>query len=137
MDPGGIRTEDRHLEDSPDSRRDRSQSDVSHLPRQPFGDGRTYGHRDSGTPNDALVIWKGLFDDLYEESKLGPTFCPFQFHPYISSRPGRARILKEIIQYMRKHDGVWFARGSEIAELTLKLDANVARKVVLKEAVGS
>src|SRR5207245_9394478 len=33
MDPGGIRTEDRHLEDSPDSRRDRSQSDVSHLPR--------------------------------------------------------------------------------------------------------
>ena len=107
------------------------------LPRQPFGDGRTYGHRDSGTPNDALVIWKGLFDDLYEESKLGPTFCPFQFHPYISSRPGRARILKEIIQYMRKHDGVWFACGSEIAELTLKLDANVARKVVLKEAVGS
>src|SRR5437773_8606093 len=87
------------------------------LPRQPFGDGRTYGHRDSGNPNDALVIWKGLFDDLYEESKLGPTFCPFQFHPYISSRPGRARILTEIIQYMRKHDGVWLACGSEIAEL--------------------
>src|SRR5207249_588969 len=33
MDPGGIRTEDRHLEDSPDSRRDRSQSDLSHLRR--------------------------------------------------------------------------------------------------------
>ena len=24
------------------------------LPRQPFGDGRTYGHRDSGNPNDTL-----------------------------------------------------------------------------------
>ena len=29
------------------------------LPRQPFGDGRTYGHRDSGNPNDTLAIWKG------------------------------------------------------------------------------
>ena len=107
------------------------------LPRQPFGDGRAYGSRDSGNPNDALVIWKGMFDELYEESKSGPTFCPFQFHPYISSRPGRARALKEIIQYMRKHDGVWFGRGSEVAELTLKLGGAAAKKVALKEAVGS
>jgi peptidoglycan/xylan/chitin deacetylase (PgdA/CDA1 family) len=90
------------------------------LPRQPFGDGRTYGHRDSGNPNDTLVIWKGLFDDLYEESKNTPTFCPFQFHPYISSRPGRARTLREIIRYMKSHEGVWFATGSEVAEWWLK-----------------
>jgi len=107
------------------------------LPRQPFGDGRAYGHHDSGNANDALVIWKGMFDDFYEESKFGPAFCPFQFHPFISSRPGRARALKEIIQYMRKHEGVWFARGSEVAELTLKLAGSAAQKPVLKEAVGS
>lgn len=107
------------------------------LPRQPFGDGRTYGHRDSGNPNDTLVIWKGMFDELYEESKVGPTYCPFQFHPYISSRPGRARTLKDIIQYMRKHDGVWFARGSEIAETALRVAGNAGRKPLLKEAVGS
>jgi len=106
------------------------------LPRQPFGDGRAYGHGDSGNPNDALVIWKGMFDEFYEESKLGPAFCPFQFHPFISSRPGRARALKEIIQYMKKHEGVWFAKGSEVAELALKL-ANTVKKPVLKEAVGS
>ena len=85
------------------------------LPRQPFGDGRIYTARDSGNPNDALVVWKGHFDDLYEESAIHPTFCPFQFHPYISSRPGRARALREIIHYMKKHAGVWFATGSEIA----------------------
>ncbi|MGE5302461.1 MAG: polysaccharide deacetylase family protein [Alphaproteobacteria bacterium] len=107
------------------------------LPRQPFGDGRAYGHNDSGDPSHALVIWKGMFDEFYEESKFGPTFCPFQFHPFISSRPGRARALKEIIQYMRKHEGVWFARGSEVAELTLKLAGSVTKKPVLKEAVGS
>lgn len=112
-------------------------STLVELPRQPFGDGRAYGHNDSGNPNDALVIWKGMFDEFYEESKFAPTFCPFQFHPFISSRPGRARALKEIIQYMRKHEGVWFARGSEVAELTLKLAESATKKPVLKEAVGS
>jgi len=106
------------------------------LPRQPFGDGRAYGHRDTGNPNDALVIWKGMFDDFYDESKLDPAFCPFQFHPYISSRPGRARALKEIIQYMKKHDGVWFATGSEIAGLALKL-GKTSQKTPLKEVAAS
>ena len=90
------------------------------LPRQPFGDGRTYGHRDSGNPNDTLVIWKGMFDQFYEESSIAPTFCPFQFHPYISSRPGRAKTLSEIIGYMKSHKGVWFATGSEVAHWWLE-----------------
>ena len=109
---------------------------IVELPRQPFGDGRTYGHRDSGNANDTLVVWKGMFDEFYEESKDGPAFCPFQFHPYVSSRPGRARALKEIILYMKKHAGVWFVKGSEVAELTLKFAAS-AKKPLLKEAVGS
>ncbi|MEE9145726.1 MAG: polysaccharide deacetylase family protein [Candidatus Binatia bacterium] len=94
------------------------------LPRQPFGDGRTYGSRDSGNPNDTLVVWKGLFDELYEEAKSAPTFCPFQIHPYISSRPGRAKTLAGLIQHMRKHEGVWFATGSEIARWCLDLSTS-------------
>jgi peptidoglycan/xylan/chitin deacetylase (PgdA/CDA1 family) len=90
------------------------------LPRQPFGDGRTYGHRDSGNPHDSLIIWKAMFDQFYEESDLGPTFCPFQFHPYISSRPGRAKALADLIQYMKSHTGVWFATGSEVAHWWLE-----------------
>jgi peptidoglycan/xylan/chitin deacetylase (PgdA/CDA1 family) len=86
------------------------------LPRQPFGDGRAYGQRDSGNPDDALKVWKPFFDELYEESKTTPTFCPFQFHPYISSRPGRARALRDLIQYMKKQKGVWLATGSEVAQ---------------------
>lgn len=115
------------------------ESKLVELPRQPFGDGRTYGHRDSGNPNDTLVIWQGLFDELYEESKIVPTFCPFQFHPYISSRPGRARALRELIQYMKKHEGVWFATGSEVAEWWLKqgFSSWVARQAQGRVAVGS
>lgn len=85
------------------------------LPRQPFGDGRVYGHQDSGTPYDALTVWKSAFDELYGESEASPVFCPFTFHPYISSRPGRGKALAELIQYMRKHEGVWFAMGSDVA----------------------
>ena len=89
------------------------------LPRHPFGDGRLYGHRDNGNPNDTLMVWKAFFDELHAESSYGPSFCPFQFHPYISSRPGRARALSELIAHMKAHEGVWFATGSQIARLVL------------------
>jgi hypothetical protein len=91
------------------------------LPRQPFGDGRTYQHRhnDSGNPADTLVIWKGMFDEFHAESKIAPTYCPFQFHPYISGRPGRAKTLRTIIAHMKAAGGVWFATGSEVAHWCL------------------
>lgn len=89
------------------------------LPRQPFGDGRTYGRGDSGNPNDTLVIWKAMFDELHEESQRQPGFCTFQFHPYISGRPGRARTLRAIIQHMKRAEGTWFATGSEVARWCL------------------
>jgi peptidoglycan/xylan/chitin deacetylase (PgdA/CDA1 family) len=87
------------------------------LPRQPFGDGRTYQHRhnDAGNPADTLVIWKAMFDEFHEESKIAPTYCPFQFHPYISGRPGRAKTLRTIIAHMKQAGGVWFATGSDVA----------------------
>jgi peptidoglycan/xylan/chitin deacetylase (PgdA/CDA1 family) len=91
------------------------------LPRQPFGDGRTYQHRnnDAGNPNDTLVIWKGMFDEFHAESKAAPVYCPFQFHPYISGRPGRAKTLRTIIQHMKEAGGVWFATGGEVARWCL------------------
>ena len=93
------------------------------LPRQPYGDGWIYGSMNStGNPAVALIAWKALFDELYRESALAPTYCPFTLHPYISSRPGRANVLAEMIQYMKEHTGVWFATGSEIAHWWLEQD---------------
>jgi len=87
------------------------------LPRQPFGDGRTYQHRnnDAGNPANSLIVWKAMFDEFHEESKLAPAYCPFQFHPYISGRPGRAKALRTIIEHMKDAGGVWFATGSDVA----------------------
>jgi len=87
------------------------------LPRQPFGDGRTYQHRnnDAGNPHDTLLTWKAMFDEFHEEAKRAPAYCPFQFHPYISGRPGRAKTLRSIIQHMKQAGGVWIATGAEVA----------------------
>jgi peptidoglycan/xylan/chitin deacetylase (PgdA/CDA1 family) len=87
------------------------------LPRQPFGDGRTYQHsnNDAGNAENALIVWKGMFDEFHEESPHRPAYCPFQFHPYISGRPGRAKALRTIIRHMKDAGGVWFATGSELA----------------------
>jgi peptidoglycan/xylan/chitin deacetylase (PgdA/CDA1 family) len=110
------------------------------LPRQPFGDGWIYGSMNSaGNPSVALTVWKSLFDELYEESGSAPAYCPFVMHPYISSRPGRARVLGDIIQYIKKHEGVWFATGSEVAEWWLKqgFSREVAPQASGRVAVGS
>ena len=90
------------------------------LPRHIFGDGRIYGHFDGGTPDNAQSIWKYAFDELYEESKDRPTYMPFQIHPAISGRPGRARALRDTLRYIKGHDGVWFATGTEVASWCLK-----------------
>jgi len=89
------------------------------LPRQPFGDGRTYGGRDSGNAEGTLVVWKGMFDDFHAESSASPTYCPFQFHPYISGRPGRAAALRAIIEHMKAAGGIWFATSTEVANWCL------------------
>jgi peptidoglycan/xylan/chitin deacetylase (PgdA/CDA1 family) len=89
------------------------------LPRQPFGDGRTYGKQDAGDPQKTLTIWKAMFDELHAESRIAPTYCPFQFHPYISGRPGRAQILRAIIRHMKAADGVWLTTGSDVARWCL------------------
>jgi hypothetical protein len=49
-----------------------------------------------------------------------PMFTTFQLHPYVSSRLGRTSALKEMIEFMKGHEGVWFATGVEIAEWWLK-----------------
>jgi peptidoglycan/xylan/chitin deacetylase (PgdA/CDA1 family) len=91
------------------------------LPRQPFGDGRTYQHsnNDAGTPFNALNVWTEMFDEFHEESRQGPSYCPFQFHPYISGRAGRAKTLRKIIRHMKNAGGVWFATGNEAASWCL------------------
>jgi peptidoglycan/xylan/chitin deacetylase (PgdA/CDA1 family) len=114
------------------------ESRLVELPRQPFGDGRLYGHqnRAGDHPDNALLLWKRFFNDLYKESAIAPMFTTFQLHPYVSSRLGRTSALKEMIEYMKGHEGVWFATGIEIADWWLKQGFS-AQPVPLRMAAGS
>ncbi|ORY24216.1 hypothetical protein BCR39DRAFT_334954 [Naematelia encephala] len=57
------------------------------------------------------------FNCLYREGTEGsPKMMTIALHPRIISRPGRLAYLIKVIEHMKKHDGVWFATRSEIAD---------------------
>ena len=74
----------------------------------------------TANPDDALVIWKKSFDTFYSESNLFHTYCQFSLHPFLIGRPGRIEVLSELIEYVKRHEGVWFATTDEIARRVLE-----------------
>jgi peptidoglycan/xylan/chitin deacetylase (PgdA/CDA1 family) len=82
-------------------------------------------------------LWKRFFDELYREGAIAPTFTTFQLHPYVSSRPGRASALREMIEYMKSHEGVWFATGIEVADWWLKQGFSNREAAPIRAAAGA
>ena len=57
------------------------------------------------------------FDTLYAEGEAGaPKMLSIGLHCRLIGRPGRAAALRRALEYMRQHDGVWFATRQQIAE---------------------
>lgn len=60
---------------------------------------------------------KDSFDVLYSEGQAGaPKMLSLGLHCRLAGRPGRAAALKRAIDYMKSHDGVWFATREQIAD---------------------
>lgn len=55
------------------------------------------------------------FDWLLREGETRPRMLSIGLHPRMIGRPGRIGALERILQYMRKHDGIWMTARSEIA----------------------
>ena len=66
-------------------------------------------------PGAVLDIFKREFDGAYAERGL----FLLTMHPHISGHRSRSQMLDELIQYIRGHDGVWFATHAEIARYCL------------------
>jgi peptidoglycan/xylan/chitin deacetylase (PgdA/CDA1 family) len=62
-------------------------------------------------PSSVLEVFKAEFDGAYEE---GGLFL-LTMHPHIIGHRSRARMLEELLRYIRAHDGVWFATHAEVA----------------------
>lgn len=60
-----------------------------------------------------LANWCAEFDGSHEEGLSMTTL----FHPKVSARPGRLALLEGFLDHMAGHDGVWFARCREIADV--------------------
>jgi peptidoglycan/xylan/chitin deacetylase (PgdA/CDA1 family) len=71
-------------------------------------------------PDDFDTMVRRQFDVLYEEGKESGRVMGIALHPYLIGTPWRIRALDSALSYIARHDGVWFATGSEIADAYLK-----------------
>jgi peptidoglycan/xylan/chitin deacetylase (PgdA/CDA1 family) len=68
-------------------------------------------------PQDWEIHLKNAFDTLYAEGCEGmPKMMTIGLHCRQAGKPGRFPPLKNFVEYIEKHEGVWVATRSEIAE---------------------
>jgi peptidoglycan/xylan/chitin deacetylase (PgdA/CDA1 family) len=69
---------------------------------------------------DFFESMRDSFDRLYEEGSETPRMMSVGLHCRISGRPGRSMAVDRFLEYARKHEGVWFARRTDIARWWLE-----------------
>ena len=62
-----------------------------------------------------FTYMKDAFDTLYEEGETSPKMMSIGLHCRIAGRPARAACLKQFLDYILAHEGVWVARRIDIA----------------------
>ena len=81
----------------------------NYRPAFPFGQGRIANY------SNVLSNWKDEFTGHYNHN-----LCyTMQLDPQTTGSPGRTALVKEFLQFMTEHEGVWFATGSEIYDYCL------------------
>src|SRR5215467_995286 len=73
-------------------------------------------NRQGYTGEQYLRVLTDQFDTLYDDSKKSARVLGIPLHPFLMGQPSRAPYLKKAIENFKRHDGVWFATGSEIVE---------------------
>ena len=82
----------------------------------PLWDGRPYGGR------YFVDACKAAFDRLYAESADGGRVFCIALHPYQIGQPHHIGHLRELLDHICAHDGVWHATGDDIAAHFLEHD---------------
>jgi peptidoglycan/xylan/chitin deacetylase (PgdA/CDA1 family) len=68
-----------------------------------------------GTSSDLVDHLTDAFDVMYAEGDRAPGLLTVELHPRISGHPARAAGVARFLDHARRHEGVWFARRSDIA----------------------
>jgi allantoinase len=69
----------------------------------------------NGSVEEFEKLMKRQFDVLYEEGAQSGRVMAICLHPFIIGVPHRIKALESALRYIKSHDKVWFATGSEIA----------------------
>lgn len=64
------------------------------------------------SPQRAREVFLSEFDAMWESGGLWMTV----WHPFLTGRPARVKMLIEILEYMRSKGGLWFATLGEISD---------------------
>jgi len=64
-------------------------------------------------PRGALAIWRDEFDAAYAEGGL----FQLTMHPHISGHRSRLLVLRELVEHIAGHSGVWWATHAQVADV--------------------
>lgn len=74
-------------------------------------------------PSTIAEGFKATFDAAYEEAAQGRAgSVGLVLHAHAAGRPTLTPVARELIRYVKRHPGVWFARCDEIAQWALDQD---------------
>ena len=76
--------------------------------------------RRGASTSEAVEVFKEQFDVLYAEGAESGRLMSVGLHPHVIGQPFRVRAVREFIEYVKRFDGVWWAKREEIAEWYLK-----------------
>jgi peptidoglycan/xylan/chitin deacetylase (PgdA/CDA1 family) len=85
--------------------------------------------RPFGSHRDMLDVWIDEFDVLYRESRKSARLLSINWHVCMLGRPAVSKVLDDFLTHVKKHDGVWFAKGQEIADFWLARAAPATKSV--------
>jgi peptidoglycan/xylan/chitin deacetylase (PgdA/CDA1 family) len=80
--------------------------------------------RPFGNPREMLDVWIDEFDVLYRESQNEARLFSVNWHHCMMGRPAISRVLDKLLAHLKRHDGIWFARGKDIADFWIRQKLN-------------
>lgn len=71
-------------------------------------------------PRYIYEVLKDEFDARWAEGQESPTMFTFCLHMWQTGKPPAAAALDQLLKYVKKHAGVWFCTGGELARYWLE-----------------
>lgn len=83
-----------------------------------INDTRFYSNGHTG--EEYYEMASSQFDTLYADSRKMPRVMGLPLHPFQTGQASRVQSFRKAVQYMKKHDKVWFATAGEILDAYMK-----------------